>query len=92
MQYRITYSKKFRKQIRRLKKSGRFDAAEADKVVNDLSQGKVLDKIYLDHQLTGDMRQYRECHVSNDLLIVYKKDDHLLKIVFSQIGSHSEIF
>ncbi len=47
-----------------------------------------------DHQLTGNLKDYRECHVKGDLLLVYNvhegsKTDLL---TFSRICTHSELF
>lgn len=50
-----------------------------------------LDPRYKDHALTGNWKDYRECHVKPDLLLVYQKDeDRLLKLV--RLSSHSNIF
>lgn len=92
MRYHVKYGKKFRKQFRKLLKSGSFDREKVEKIIDDLTEGKTLAPVFRDHQLTGDMQIYRECHVSGDILIVYRKFDSLQKIVFSQIGSHSELF
>jgi len=43
-----------------------------------------------DHQLKGNYSDYREFHVSGDLLVVYRILDNTLQLV--RIGSHSEIF
>ena len=43
-----------------------------------------------DHLLKGEWRGYREFHISGDLLVIYKIEDSLLKLV--RIGTHSEIF
>lgn len=45
----------------------------------------------LDHALSGDWAEYRECHLKPDLLLVYRKSgDDLLKL--ARLGSHSELF
>ena len=43
-----------------------------------------------DHPLKGNFSDYREFHVSGDLLVVYRVLDDTLQLV--RIGSHSEIF
>ena len=43
-----------------------------------------------DHQLKGKFTDYREFHVSGDLLVVYRVLNDTLQLV--RIGSHSEIF
>lgn len=59
-------------------------------LVNDLP----LDPRYKDHALTGNWKDYRECHVEPDLLLVYRKDTingiDVLKL--ARLSSHSNIF
>jgi len=43
-----------------------------------------------DHPLKGNYVEYREFHISGDLLLIYKLEDEVLKLV--RIGSHSELF
>lgn len=43
-----------------------------------------------DHPLTGNWVNHRECHVKNDVLLVYKRKDKFLYL--SRFGSHSELF
>lgn len=55
-------------------------------LLNDLP----LAEKYCDHQLKGDLDDYRECHVKPDLLLVYAiRDD---KLHLARLGSHSELF
>ena len=43
-----------------------------------------------DHPLKGKFSDYREFHISGDLLLVYRVKDDTLQLI--RIGSHSEIF
>ncbi|HHC11032.1 MAG TPA: type II toxin-antitoxin system YafQ family toxin [Campylobacterales bacterium] len=43
-----------------------------------------------DHPLKGKFSDYREFHISGDLLLVYRVKDETLQLI--RIGSHSEIF
>jgi len=43
-----------------------------------------------DHTLKGNFNNYREFHVSGDLLVIYYVGENTLKLV--RIGSHSELF
>jgi len=40
--------------------------------------------------LKGNYSDYREFHISGDLLLIYRVEDETLKLV--RIGSHSELF
>jgi len=63
-------------------------------VVMALANDQILPPHQRDHDLTGDWKGYRECHLKPDLLLIYRKldndNDGLLRL--ARIGSHSEIF
>jgi len=90
--YRIVPSKQFKKDFKRVARSGRFDLPLFNAVVNSLASGQTLDKKHLDHLLQGSMKGLRECHIKPDLLLVYiiKEDQVILQLI--RIGSHSELF
>jgi mRNA interferase YafQ len=55
-------------------------------LVNDLS----LPERYRDHALTGDWKDFRDCHIKPDLVLIYQKtDDSIFRL--ARIGSHSEL-
>ncbi|WP_230479019.1 type II toxin-antitoxin system YafQ family toxin [Kingella kingae] len=35
---------------------------------------------YRDHQLTGNLKDYRECHIRPDLLLLYWVEDNEVKV------------
>ena len=43
-----------------------------------------------DHQLTGSLKDFRECHAFGGLVIIYQRDDEILKLF--KIGRHQDIF
>ncbi|MBS4168427.1 type II toxin-antitoxin system YafQ family toxin [Parachlamydia sp. AcF125] len=50
-----------------------------------------LPVIYKDHTLTGNWMGRRECHVKNDVLLIYKIFPESREALFERIGSHSEL-
>ena len=59
-------------------------------VVECLANDELLDPRYRDHALTGDWKDYRDCHIKPDLVLIYQKpDDVVLRLV--RLGSHSEL-
>lgn len=42
-----------------------------------------------DHPLTGNWKDFRDCHVKPDLVLIYRKEDNLLQL--TRIGSHSKL-
>ena len=55
-----------------------------------LAADKPLPQGYVDHQLVGEWKTYRDCHLRPDLILIYRKpDDVTLELV--RLGSHSEL-
>ena len=92
MKYISIYAKKFRKSIKKLIRSGAFDLKETEKVMQKLIDGQKLESKYQDHFLTGEYEGYKECHIKNDLLLIYEIDKEKSLITFVKIGSHQELF
>lgn len=93
MKYHLTSTKKFRKQYKKLEKSGRGRVLEElDKVMYRLSMGENLGEKYYTHKLSGEMQDYFECHVLPDWLLIYRKYESILVLELIATGSHSELF
>jgi mRNA interferase YafQ len=58
--------------------------------ITNLLKEEDLPKEAFDHALKGNYREYREFHISGDLLVIYCVEAETLKLV--RIGSHSELF
>jgi mRNA interferase YafQ len=59
-------------------------------VLIDLCLDQPLAPKYHDHQLTGDWKNYRDCHIKPDLILIYQQpDEGTLRLV--RLGSHSEL-
>jgi mRNA interferase YafQ len=65
-------------------------ADEMDALIALLAADLPLPALHRDHALTGDWKDYRDCHVRPDLVLIYRKPDgNTLQLV--RIGSHSEL-
>ena len=60
--------------------------------VRTLARGDTLPLNRCDHQLTGELKQYRECHVKNDILLVYQKHEDILVLLLVDLGTHEDLF
>lgn len=60
--------------------------------ISTLAKEDPLDLSKKDHNLVGNYVNYRECHVRNDLLLIYKVDKKTSSLYLARFGSHSEIF
>ena len=45
-----------------------------------------------DHALKGDYMGYRECHITPDWLLIYKKENDMITLSLTRTGSHSDLF
>ena len=51
---------------------------------------RVLPEKYCDHALTGQWKEFRDCHIRPDLLLIYEKPNiEILRLI--RLGSHSEL-
>jgi len=89
IKYRLFKTNQFKRSYKKLKLTDNEDLAYIDIVYNLLCGIDLVDK-YKDHQLKGNMKEFRECHIKPDLLLMYGIIDDVLELV--NIGSHSEIF
>lgn len=89
IKYRLFKTNSFKRSYKKQRLTDEEDLAYIDVVYNLLCDIKLEDK-YKDHQLKGNMKDFRECHIKPDLLLVYMIEDNVLKLV--DIGSHSELF
>ena len=90
--YQIIYSSQYQKSLKKISKSGNFPRKEIEKVIGLLIIGKMLPIKYKDHKLNGELKDFRECHIKGDLLLIYKIEKDNLVLILVNIGSHSELF
>jgi len=86
------FSKKYKKSFKKLKKSGNFDQDKAKQLVHKLVNMELLEPKHKDHQLNGIFAEHRECHIENDLLLIYKVSLEENYLELTDIGSHSDLF
>ena len=61
-------------------------------VVETLAMGNALPPENRDHDLTGNWRGHRECHIQPDWLLIYRIEDDVLVLTLSRTGTHSDLF
>ena len=79
----------FKKDFKRARKQGR-DLEHLRRILEQLSEVKPLPPSYRDHKLRGIWRDFRECHIEPDWLLVYTITDFELRP--ARLGTHSELF
>lgn len=88
MKYQIAYSKSFKKGLKKLNVS---DTELVFEIIERLSNGEILEAKYKDHKMLGEYKNYRNCHVKPDLVLLYKIEQKELLLTCVEIGSHSEL-
>jgi len=91
--YTPDYSTKFRHNRRMLIKRG-YDMSKLENTIDLLLTGDLMPLEYYDHPLKGNYNGYRECHVEgeSDWLLIYKKQNDKLILVFTATGTHVDLF
>lgn len=88
----IEWTSQFKRDYKREGKGQHRAALDVElfPIVNALANDQLLDPRYRDHALTGDWKDYRDCHIKPDIVLIYRKpDDAVLQLV--RLGSHSEL-
>ena len=79
---------KFKKDYKKAGQQGR-DIGTLKNVMIRLQKQEQLDSKFRDHDLIGNWKGCRECHLGADWLLIYRIEDDT--IVFIRTGSHTEV-
>ena len=85
----IRPTSRFKKDLKKARKQGR-DLEHLSQVLEHLVRMEPLSPSYNDLKLKGTWRDFRECHIEPDWLLIYTITDFELRP--ARLGSHSEIF
>lgn len=88
---KVRYSSKFKRDFKIIVKRG-YDISLFQKVLSLLREEKTLPEKYNDHALKGDYTGHRECHITPDWLLIYKKESDMITLSLTRTGSHSDLF
>lgn len=87
----IKNTKQFKKDLKRYKNYTNF-IRDLNSVIEQLAKLQPLEERYKDHPLVGSWINYRECHVKNDVLLIYRIYENDKLLFLERLGSHSELF
>ena len=87
----IFYTSQFKRDYKRAKKQGR-DLVKLSFVLEMLRNEEPLPSELCDHDLVGNYKGHRECHLSPDWLLIYRIDKDVLSLTATRVGSHSDLF
>ena len=88
---KVRYSSRFKKDFKVIIKRG-YDVSLFEEVLSLLRKEKNLPEKYSDHALKGDYMGHRECHITPDWLLIYKKENDMITLSLTRTGSHSDLF
>ena len=85
----IDWATSFKKDLKKFKHDDDL-IEELDSVIKKLANSEPLLARHRDHNLIGNWKDHRECHVKDDVLLIYRTDERNLILV--RFNSHSELF
>lgn len=90
--YAIVPTSRYKRSFKRIARHKDFDLNELERIIDLLANAKELTRKNRDHELTGTLRGFRECHIASDILLVYKIEHSELVLVLVDIGTHASLF
>jgi mRNA interferase YafQ len=85
----LHYTTQFKKDYKKVKKQNK-DLSKLRGVIEKLVDQQTLAPKYKDHQLTGNWKGHRDCHIEPDWILIYQLTDNAL--ILERTGTHSELF
>lgn len=89
--YKIVQTTTFKKDLKTVMKRG-YNLDLLGVVVDTLAEGIPLPEKYKDHNLIGNYKGCRECHITPDWLLIYEISDNELFLYLTRTGTHSDLF
>jgi len=89
----LKIEKRFKKDIGRDKKSGKYSKFDFDilkNIIDSLLNDEPIDSLYKRHSLVGNLKLYESIHLKNDWVLIFKLDNECLYLVM--LGSHSQVY
>ena len=91
MSKQIIWSSQFKKDYKLAMKRG-LPIEELDNVIRLLAEDDPLPEKYKDHDLSGNWKGFRECHIQPNWLLIYRVFNNNLILSLARTGSHSDLF
>ena len=90
--YNLKTTSKFKTSFKKHKSNKSFKRDAFELVVLKLLNGEKLESNHKDHSLSGNINSFRECHISPDILLIYRIKENELTLLLINLGSHSALF
>lgn len=89
--YNLVLTSMFKKDLKSIKKRG-YDISLLNNVIDILASGLTLPEKHKDHNLIGNYKGCRECHITPDWLLIYEISESELILYLTRTGTHSDLF
>ncbi|MGR3318776.1 MAG: type II toxin-antitoxin system YafQ family toxin [Candidatus Anammoxibacter sp.] len=86
---RIRRLTQFKKDYKKAEKQSK-EMQALDDVIVRLATKQPLGRRFKDHKLVGVYKDYRECHIKSDWLLIYQVNE--TELVLIRTGSHADLF
>ena len=88
--YTLKITSQFKKDLKRIQNNP-VKIKHLKEVLELLEQDGMLPEKFKPHKLIGDYTGFMECHIENDLLLIWlDPEENIIKLV--RLGTHSELF
>ena len=85
MKYDIQFTNQFKKDLKLAKKQNK-NLDKLFEVIDILANGGTLEAKYRDHDLTGNYKGTRECHIEPDWVLIYEIQNNVLVLMLYRLG------
>ena len=89
--YEVKFTSAMKKDMKKVEKR-HYDLSLFAEIVGKLANALPLDEKYHDHELEGNWKNHRECHIKPDWLLIYQIKDDVLILGLSRTGTHADLF
>lgn len=89
---KIRRTNQFKRDVKRLAKSGSKDMSKLKDVIVKLVNEEKLDPKFRNHPLKNNWLGFLECHISPDWLLIYRINKDTEELELARTGSHPELF
>ena len=87
----IEFTNKMKRDVKLMQRRGK-DLIKLTTTLTLLASRTAMPKSYQDHQLSGNLKDFRECHIEPDWLLLYQISENKLILTASGTGKHLDLF
>lgn len=91
MNYRIEVTNQYLRDLKLARKRN-LDEGKLNEIIMLLASGREIPAKHKDHNLINNFKGCRECHITPDWLLIYRRNETLQIISLIRTGTHSDLF